>query len=147
MSLLLGLLSLADPRLGASKPTLSAYRSIWLGLVGLLGLTHACMLGLALGHSVPMAQVLMAGLGALLAFTGYALPKLEPNGLIGIRTRATLRDPQAWARAHRAASLPFAILGGLLFLGALLNLPAPLLGGILIAGLAFAMALAMKGTR
>jgi len=147
LSLLLGLLSFADPRLGASQPTLRAYRGIWLGLVCLLGLTHGCLLGLALGHSVPLVQALMAGLGLLLAYTGTTLPKLEPNSLIGIRTRATLSDPKAWARAHKAASLPFAILGGLLFLGALLNLPAPLLGGILIAGLALATALAMKGSK
>ncbi len=136
MSLLLGMLSLADPRLAASPPTLRAYRGVWLGLISLLALIHACMLGLAFGYPVPMLQALMAGLGALLAYTGLALRQVEPNSLIGIRTRATLRDPAAWARVHKKASLPFTILGCLLFLSALLGLPAPLLSAILVAGLA-----------
>ena len=37
---------------------------------------------------------------------------------------------------HKKASLPFTILGCLLFLSALLGLPAPLLSAILVAGLA-----------
>ena len=136
LSLLMGLLPLADRRLSRSKPTLRAYRGLWLALLAVLALVHGCILAAGLGSSLPVARIVMGAVGALLAFSGRLLGQLEPNRLIGIRTPATLRDPALWARVHRGAAPYFYAHGGVLALAALLGAPAPWLAGILVGGLA-----------
>jgi uncharacterized membrane protein/GNAT superfamily N-acetyltransferase len=147
LTLLLGLLALADPRLKRSEPTLKAYRAAWLGVLGLLGLVHACILLSALGHAVPVVKVSMAGVGGLLLLLGLSLRQLEPNNLIGIRTPATLADEAVWRRVHATAAYPMAGLGGLLALAALLGAPPAWLLGLLLAGLALLTAGVLLGAR
>jgi uncharacterized membrane protein len=94
-----------------------------------------------------MVRIIVAGLGGLMMLSGRVMGQLEPNGLIGIRTRATLNDPLVWARVHKAAGPPFLALGGALILGAILNLPAPLLLAILVLGLITSTGVAMLRAR
>ena len=42
---------------------------------------------------------MLLGLG--LAALGNVMPRLRPNPIMGLRTRATLNDPVLWARMHR----------------------------------------------
>ncbi|HXC63860.1 MAG TPA: SdpI family protein, partial [bacterium] len=135
MSVVLGLMPLADKDLARSRPSLRAYRGLWLGMLALLALIHGCLLAAALLVDVPVDRVVLAALGALLAYCGTVLKHLEPNRVIGIRTRATLSDPGLWRRVHRGAAPFFYAHGGLLLLAALLGAPAPWLAGILFGGL------------
>jgi uncharacterized membrane protein len=135
LSLLLGLLPLADPRLSGSVPSLRAYRGMWLAALAFLSLLHGCTLAAGLGSGIPVVRIVMGAVGALLAFSGRLLGQVEPNRLIGIRTPATLRDPALWARVHQGAAPWFYAHGGSLGLAALLGVPAPWLAGILVAGL------------
>jgi len=135
MSLLLGLLALADPRLKRSVPTLTAYRRTWLSVLGLLALVHTCMLLSALGYTVPVVRLVMGGLGLLFALLGLSLRQLEPNSIIGIRTSATLTDDACWRRTHDAAVLPFAALGLSLALASGLDAPPSWMLGLLLGGL------------
>ena len=123
MALVLGLLPLADKRLSRSRPSLRAYRGLWMALLALLALTHGCLLAVALGIQVPVDRVVMAGLGALLAYSGSELRHLEPNHVIGIRTRATLIDPDLWRRVHQGAAPYLSVHGALLLLAALAGAP------------------------
>jgi|GEM_PF-1630183 uncharacterized membrane protein len=135
MALALGLLPLADRRLSRSRPSLKAYRGMWLALLALEALIHGCILAVGLGAAVPVDRVAMAALAGLLAYTGSVLKHLEPNGLIGIRSPATLRDPELWRRVHQGAAPYFYAHGAVLLLAVLAGAPAPWLAGILVGGL------------
>lgn len=94
---------------------------LWL-VTFLFGL-HAAILATAIGliasigKAVPIAvALLMLGLAPVLGHLGYKSP-------LGIRTSATLSDPDAWRRAHRFATVCFFVAG----------LAAPL--GLLVQGL------------
>ena len=140
MALVLGLLPLADKRLSRSRPSLKAYRGLWLALLALQALIHGCILAASLGAAVPVDRVAMAALGGLLAYTGTLLKHLEPNRWIGIRTPATLRDPELWRRVHQGAAPYFYAHGAVLVLAVLAGAPAPWLAGILVGGLLFVTA-------
>lgn len=63
---------------------------------------------------------------------------LPANGVVGIRTRATRRSPEAWRAAHRAA-LPVVLAGGvvvlLLAVLAVVREPAdPEIAGLVLLG-------------
>ena len=135
LTLALGLLPLADARLSRSRSSLRAYRGLWLSLLGLLAIVQGCLLATAFGLDLPVVGIVMAALGGLLAYSGSALRHLEPNSLIGIRTPATLRDPELWRRVHRAAAPYFYAHGGLLAGAAVAGAPPVWLAGILLGGL------------
>ncbi|HTB34938.1 MAG TPA: GNAT family N-acetyltransferase [bacterium] len=136
MAAVMAAMPLVDKDLARSRPSLRAYRGLWLALLALLALTHGCLLAVALGVAVPVDRVVMAGLGTLLAYSGSVLKQLEPNHVIGIRTRATLKDPELWRRVHQGAAPYLYAHGGLLALAALAGAPPVWLAGILLGGLA-----------
>jgi uncharacterized membrane protein len=136
MAVVLGLTPLMDKDLARSRPSLRAYRGLWMALLALLALTHACLLAAALQADVPVDRVVLGALGALLAYGGSVLKHLEPNHVIGIRTRATLGDPELWRRVHQGAAPFFYAHGGLLLLAVLAGAPAVWLAGLLLGGLA-----------
>lgn len=70
-------------------------------VVGLLILMHLAVIGAAAGWPEWTARLLGALLGAGVAATGNLMPRLRPNWIMGIRTRATLSDPELWLRTHR----------------------------------------------
>jgi uncharacterized membrane protein len=96
---------------------------------------QGCLVGAAFGWDIPVVRIVMAALGGLLAYSGSTLRHLEPNNLIGIRTPATLRDPELWRRVHEGSARYFYAHGGLLALAALAGAPPIWLAGILVGGL------------
>jgi immunity protein, SdpI family len=68
---------------------------------------HLTLVALAAGGppSTVRGFLLLVGLG--LAAMGNVMPRIRPNPIMGLRTRATLNDPVLWARMHR-------LFGGLL---------------------------------
>ena len=56
-------------------------------------------------------------LGALLCWIGPALRNAEPNRLVGVRTRATLSDPDIW-RKTQAFAAKTDVVGGLVMMAA-----------------------------
>ena len=68
---------------------------------------HLTVVALAAGAppSTARAFVLLLGLG--LAAMGNIVPRIRPNPIMGLRTRAAMNDPVLWARMHR-------VFGGLL---------------------------------
>ncbi|HTB33375.1 MAG TPA: GNAT family N-acetyltransferase, partial [bacterium] len=123
-AMVLGLMPLLDKDLARSRPSLRAYRGLWMAMLLLLALVHGCLLAAALQVALPVDRVVMAGLGALLAYCGSVLKDLEPNRVIGIRTRATLANPVLWRRVHQAAAPYLYAHGGLLCLAVLAGAPA-----------------------
>lgn len=70
-------------------------------VVGLVILMHLAIIGTAAGWPAWTANALGVALGAGMAATGNLMPRLRPNWIVGIRTRATLSDPELWLRTHR----------------------------------------------
>lgn len=70
-------------------------------VVGLVILIHLAILGTAAGWAPWAAKAIGVALGAGMAATGNLMPRLRPNWIVGIRTRATLSDPSLWLRTHR----------------------------------------------
>jgi SdpI/YfhL protein family len=68
---------------------------------------HLTLVALAAGGPPSTARGFMLLLGLGLAVMGNVMPRIRPNAIMGLRTRATLNDPLLWARMHR-------LFGGLL---------------------------------
>lgn len=115
------------------------YHIVVLGVVGLLALMHIMLLAGAAGWPPWTFNAVGVTLGAGLFAVGNLMPRVRPNWIVGVRTRATLTDPQLWLRTHR-------YFGGLLMLAgiavAIVALTAPrfaiatLAVGILVAAAA-----------
>ncbi len=69
-------------------------------VAGLL-LLHVVVLGTVLGWPLWTARVFSALIGAGLVVIGNILPRTRPNWVAGLRTKATLADPDLWRRTHR----------------------------------------------
>lgn len=89
---------------------------VW--VVTFLFCIHAAVLAAVIGM-FSLSQAVPVAVGLLMIGLGPVLGSLEPGSAMGIRTKATLRDPVVWERTHRLASRLF-ILAGLLGLSALL---------------------------
>lgn len=85
------------------------YAVVVTAVVGLVILMHLAILGAAADWPVWTAQAIGVVLGVGIAATGNLIPRVRPNWIVGIRTRATLSDPELWLRTHR-------YFGGLLML-------------------------------
>jgi uncharacterized membrane protein len=57
--------------------------------------------------------------GVLLMVLGFAMRKLRPNWLMGIRTPWTLSSPRSWEHTHRVGSVVFMACGALIALSTL----------------------------
>ena len=126
---LLGLLWKRDPirdRDAHMEATYSAIVSAVLFLI--LGVHLAVLFALTSQLQVNVVRVVAHGvplmLGLTLVVIGNLLPRLRPNLVIGIRTRRTLSDRSAWARANRTAGYATVVAGSsLLIAGMLPSLP------------------------
>ena len=93
-------------------------RAVLTGLLSGVGAVFACIGwiffalfsgGVEYGEKVPFpfALAFVLPVSLLIVWLGNYLPRVKPNRLLGIRTRATLNSEEVWAKTHR--------LGGVLF--------------------------------
>jgi hypothetical protein len=101
--------ALADP--ATIDRIRATYDAIGLWVVVLVLGIHAGMIAAALGHLALAPQLVAVIMGVSLAATGNVMPRLRPNLLAGVRTRATLTDPQLWRATHRILGVTFVIAG------------------------------------
>ena len=89
---------------------------------------HLTLVALAVGGppSTTRGFLLLLGLG--LAAMGNVMPRLRPNPIMGIRTRATLNNPVLWARMHRLFGSLLLASGVLVMLLALMAVQYALIG-------------------
>jgi uncharacterized protein len=62
---------------------------------------HLMLLALAAGSASWVVNLFAFTIGLGLALMGNVMPRVRPNPIMGLRTRATLNDPILWARMHR----------------------------------------------
>jgi hypothetical protein len=70
-------------------------------VIAFLLVFHLTLVAMAAGAPPATARGFAILLGLGLAALGNVMPRLRPNPIMGLRTRATLNDPVLWARMHR----------------------------------------------
>jgi uncharacterized membrane protein len=85
------------------------FATVVTAVVGLMILLHIALVAGVAGWPEWTKHAVGVVLGLGTAAVGNVIPRVRPNWIVGIRTRATLRDPELWARTHR-------YFGGLLML-------------------------------
>ena len=98
-----------------------------------LGYWNPPLLSVDEGASGAPAAVLCLILGAM----SWVMQRKEPNALIGLRTRWTLRSNRSWARSHRFAGQSSPVAAAVLIVPELLGvrLPGSILLGLFLAWL------------
>jgi len=116
------------------------YDTIVLGVVMLVLGLHAGALAVALGANEIAVHIAPVVLGASLVLMGNVFPRLKPNWVAGIRTKATLADPDLWRSTHRTFGAAF-VGAGMVTIA--VGLVAPRFG--LIAGVGSLLAALLVG--
>jgi len=113
----LGLLALfaavprIEPRRANLERSASAYRTVAVAVLVLMGVIQIVVVLAAVGRSIPMATVMGIGIGALFAIMGNVLTTVRSNFMFGVRTPWTLTSDLAWDRTHRVVGRLFVLAG------------------------------------
>lgn len=139
LAILLFVLPTVEPRRAHLARSGPAYQAMAVGVMLLLVLLHAAIVGIALGWTVSIPRVAILGAGFVFVVIGNWLPKLRSNYTAGIRLPWTLSSERSWAVTHRLGGRGFVILGAGLAALAIADAPPvalfiALLGGMAILG-------------
>ena len=113
MMTFLWLLFLVIPKVGVALDVVSVTT------ISFMAVVQRTMLHIALGRPVEMNTVIFTGLGILFIVLGLAMPHTTPNPYFGVRTRATMSDPAAWARSNEKGGKIMVLAGFAMILVAL----------------------------
>jgi uncharacterized membrane protein len=94
---------------------------VHVAILGFVFIATAAALLAAAGAPVPVARILPAAVGLMLAIVGNYLGKVRRNFFIGIRTPWTLLSDEVWLRTHRLGGKVFVVGGLALCLAALVD--------------------------
>lgn len=99
------------------------YTVQWIGVqAALLALYGEVMAFMVTGFSAPVSLFLVVcGINAVL--TGNYMTKSRAHAAIGIATKSSMEDPDAWERAHRVAGPLYMLTGVAILVAALMNQP------------------------
>ena len=73
----------------------------WFGLLGAAAVVEFAQISTLLGWAVPVATLIVGGIGLFFVILGNQLSKSRPMYMVGIRTPWTLADPDIWIATHR----------------------------------------------
>ncbi|HEV7274903.1 MAG TPA: SdpI family protein [Devosiaceae bacterium] len=90
-----------------------AWRTVVPALTSLFLTIQAGVVLIGLGYPDLMIRMLCLALGVMLVLFGNIMPKMQPNGLAGIRL-PWLRDPVVWQKTQRLGGILFLIGGAVL---------------------------------
>lgn len=130
--LLLRLVPHLDPRRAGLASFRGADDLVVLAIVLVVTALHAVVLATTLGASLPVAPLVVSGVGVLFAVIGNYLPKLRSNWVAGIRTPWTLSSDVVWERTHRVGGYTFVAAGVVMAVAAWL-LPAAAIPVLVVA--------------
>jgi uncharacterized membrane protein len=108
-------------------------------VVGFLMMLHLATLANGLGRNVPVTPVATVGVGLLFVVLGWKMRGVPQNPVFGVRTRTTLRCPEAWREANDVGGRAFVYAGLATIVAAFLAPPWPfvvMMGSIAAAGVA-----------
>jgi uncharacterized membrane protein len=91
----------------------ATYDTIVLWVIVLVLGVHAGMIAAALDYGVLAPRLIVLVIGISLAAMGNVMPRLRPNLIAGVRTKATLNDPHLWRLTHRILGGAFVMAGAI----------------------------------
>jgi len=124
-----------EPRRTHLEASAQAYQVVWVGTVGILGVSHGLLILHSFNPTLNTTVPIMVVLGGLFIAMGNYLGKVRSNFMFGVRTPWTLTSERSWNRTHRLAGWLF-VGFGVVLAGVALTGPTVLLGWTLGLGLA-----------
>ncbi len=134
LTLLFFFLPRIEPRREHLERSAGAYQATWISILVFFTLLHLAIILTALGHAVDMNRWIGTATGILFMVIGGTFRKIESNYFFGIRTPWTLASERAWEKTHRVGGRLFVILGAIIALLALADLPGKPMWGTMVAG-------------
>jgi uncharacterized membrane protein len=130
VSLLFYALPVLEPRREGLARSQGLYLWGWLAVLAMGGAIELALLSAAFGWGLPVNQLIVGAIGAMLVLIGNQLGKSRSMYLIGLRTPWTLASEEVWIKTHRLAGKLMVAAGLTMMLAALLPLPSGLLATI-----------------
>lgn len=100
-SLLFLLVTVAEPKQDNLAKSRTLLLIVWIGMLALAAVIEFSQVGTLLGLAVPVAALIVGGIGLFFVALGNQLSKSRPMYMVGIRTPWTLADPDVWIATHR----------------------------------------------
>lgn len=100
-SLIFTAVTVAEPQQGNLARSRTLVVIAWLGLLGAAVVVELAQISTLLGWGVPVATLIVGGIGLFFMVFGNQLSKSRQMYMIGIRTPWTLADPDIWIATHR----------------------------------------------
>ena len=129
-SLIFVAVSFAEPQRDNLAKSRGLVTIAWIGMLGAAVVVEFAQLATLLGWPVPVATLIVGGIGLFFMALGNQLSKSRPMYMVGIRTPWTLADPDIWIATHRlggklmmAAGLVWLVAAACGWVGAFAMLP------------------------
>lgn len=129
---LLAIVPRIEPRKSNLERSVKPYVALWMGVLGIMVLTHIFVVAASKGHLVNIANIVPLAVGILLMVIGNYLGKIQSNFMFGIRTPWTLSSELSWNKTHRLGGKLFFLFGAIVTLTSFYS-PARLLFGSMIS--------------
>jgi len=100
-SLTFVVVTIAEPRQDNLAKSRTLVTIVWSGLLGAAAVVEFAQVATLRGWPVPVATLIVGGIGLFFLLLGNQLSKSRPMYLVGIRTPWTLADPDIWVATHR----------------------------------------------
>lgn len=128
--------SVAEPQQDNLAKSRALVSIAWFGALGAAIVVEFAQLATLLGWPVPVATLIVGGIGLFFMVLGNQLSKSRQMYMVGIRTPWTLADPDIWIATHRLGG-KLMMAAGLVWLvaaacGWVSALAAPVLLGVLL---------------
>lgn len=131
--LLMSFLPMMDPR----KTNIESFAQWYFGfkvlMVAFFCALYLLTLYAGLGNDINIGRFVSLGLAVIFAATGWFLPKIKKNYMIGIRLPWTLHSEVVWDKTHKFGGRLFVTLAAVIAIASFL--PGPWLFGTLISGI------------
>ena len=101
ITLLLAAVPRIEPRRDNMVASRKPFLAFWLIALVVIAVSHAMIVGVALGYPLDIPGVLIVLIPISLAVGGNYLGKARPNFFLGIRTPWTLSSDLSWEKTHR----------------------------------------------
>jgi len=135
-SLIFIAVTIAEPQQGNLAKSRALVLIAWFGLLGGAVVIEFAQLATLFGWQVPVARLVIGGIGLFFMILGNQLSKSRQMYMVGIRTPWTLADPDIWIATHRLGG-KLMMIAGLVWLvaaacGWVSLLAAPLLVAVML---------------
>jgi len=118
-SLIFTAVAFGEPQQGNLAKSRALVSIAWIGSLGAAIVIELAQVATLLGWPIPVATLIVGGIGLFFMILGNQLSKSRQMYMIGIRTPWTLADPDIWIATHRLGGKLMMISGLIWFVAAL----------------------------